>query len=111
VVLSDQAARGRDDGIVAEEIPVDMGGDRDGMMLSGLIEPLSATVIAAANTNYDAGVSLEELLAYERQRFDAADKDGDGALSMEELDALHPRGETRGGPGGQGGQGGPPPRR
>ncbi|NYT42234.1 calcium-binding protein [Sphingomonas sp. R-74633] len=96
-------------GPISESIAPDL--DVDDMALRRLIEPLTAMVIVNANTNYDNGVSLDELLAYERRKFDAADSDHDGSLTMEELRAAEPR--DRDGPGGPGGPGGPmgrPPR-
>jgi Ca2+-binding EF-hand superfamily protein len=101
-------------GPVSETIAPDLDGDE--MALRRLIEPLSAMVIVNANTNYDNGVSLDELLAYERKKFDAADSDHDGTLTMEELRALEPRdrrgpeGGTGGREGGPGGPMGRPPR-
>ncbi|WP_353739233.1 EF-hand domain-containing protein [Sphingomonas sp. NIBR02145] len=99
-------------GPVSESIMPDL--DEDDMALRRLVEPLNAMVIVNANTNYDNGVSLDELLAYERKKFDAADADHDGALTMEELRSLEPRDrDGPGGPGGPGGFGGPmgrPPR-
>ncbi|MFS2110336.1 EF-hand domain-containing protein [Sphingomonas sp. Sphisp140] len=95
-------------GPVSESIAPDL--DEDDMALRRLIEPLNAMVIVNANTNYDNGVSLDELLAYERKKFDAADADHDGMLTMEELRALEPRDRGPGGPGGPGGPMGRPPR-
>lgn len=92
-------------GPVSESILPEL--DEDDRALRRLIEPLSAMVIVNANTNYDKGVSLDELLAYERRKFDAADSDHDGMLTMEELRALEPRDR---GPGGPGGPMGRPPR-
>lgn len=85
-------------GPVPESIAPELDDDMAGMALHRLIEPLSAMVIASANTNYDNGVSLDELFAYERKRFDAADTDHDGMLSMEELRNLEPRDRGPGGP-------------
>ncbi|MDF7775269.1 EF-hand domain-containing protein [Sphingomonas sp. AOB5] len=76
--------------------------DREDLILARLVEPLSVTMIANANTDFDIGVSLEELLAYERRHFDEADADKDGALSMEELRG--PEGPGRRGPGPGNGQ-------
>lgn len=83
------------DQIIPEALPLPLGSDRDERILASLLEPLSATVIVNANTNYDAGVSLEELLAFQRRRFDAADSDGNGELSIDETFAL-PRGRPGG---------------
>ncbi|MFT4055389.1 MAG: EF-hand domain-containing protein [Novosphingobium sp.] len=102
---SDDAATGDRSAPIVEAVMPDVGDDRT---LARLIEPLSGTVIARANTNYDAGVSLEELLAYEGKLFDAADTDHDGYLSMEELRPKGKDGERMRGPGGP--MGGPPPR-
>lgn len=104
---SDDAATGDRGGPIAEAVMPEVGDER---ALAQLIEPLSGTVIARANTNYDAGVSLEELLAYEGKLFDAADTDHDGYLSMEELRPKGKDGERMRGPGGPGPMGGPPPR-
>lgn len=109
---NEQAAMGANSAIIADAIMPEVKDD-DARALADLIAPLSGTVIAAANTNYDAGLSLDELLAYEGKRFEEADKNGDGYLTMDEL---RPR-DGKGGPGGPGngprgagnGAGGPPP--
>ncbi|PNU06519.1 EF-hand domain-containing protein [Novosphingobium guangzhouense] len=105
---SEDAATGERNGPIAEAVMPDAGDDRQ---LAALIEPLSGTVIARANTNYDAGISLEELLAYEGKLFDAADTDHDGYLSMEELRPRDKDGQRMRRPGGPMGApaGGPPP--
>lgn len=59
----------------------------DDRIVQRLIGPLDAVAIAGANKNYDAGASLDELLAFERAKFDAADKDHDGKLNGAELRA------------------------
>lgn len=88
--LSDSAATQYAE-IIPNSIAPELGdGERD-EALAIAVEPLNAVVIAAANTNYDAGMSLEELLAYEHARFDKADTDKDGTLSREEIDAMIPR--------------------
>lgn len=87
-------------GLFAETINPDLGDDMGEQALRGLIEPLTAIVLVNANTNYDAGTSLEELLVLERKRFDAADLDQDGELGPEELQRLRPgrEGPGRDGP-------------
>jgi len=99
-------APGRD-APVEEALRPELGEGMEDRMLARLIEPLSAITIVAANTNYDGGVSLEEWLTYQRKRFDGADADGDGKLTMEEMRSLMPSagrgGEPGGGPGGRGG--------
>lgn len=80
-------------GPVPEVIMPDRGKNGDDEMIAGMIEPLSSSVIAKANTNYDAGMSLAELLAYEGKIFDAADTDRDGYLTVQEM-------RPKGGPGG-----------
>ena len=82
-------------GLVPETIEPEYGNEMEARLLLGLIEPLSAGLVAKANLNYDAGLSVEELLAYEGKRFDAADRNGDGAISMDE--ARQPEGRLPGG--------------
>lgn len=106
---SEHAAFGDRGDQIADAIAPDYGKDDDDRMLAEVIDPISGTVIAKANTNYDAGVSLEELLAYEGAKFDAADTDKDGYLSMQELRPKQRGGPGGMGPGGMGPRGGPPP--
>jgi Ca2+-binding EF-hand superfamily protein len=73
------------DGIVAEEIQLTAGRTPDSQAIARVIAPLSSTAIAAANTNYDAGVSLAELTAYEDKRFDQFDANKDGWITVDEL--------------------------
>lgn len=90
-------------GPIAESLSPPASDKAEDRMIRRLIEPLSATAIVNANSNYDKGVSLPELLAYERQKFDTLDTNKDGFLAMEELRAAQPRGPgergQRGGPG------------
>lgn len=104
----ERAAMGARGAIIADALAPEVKDD-NAFALLDLIEPLSGTVIAAANTNYDAGLSLEELLAYEGKRFEAADKNGDGALSMDELRPRDGEGRGPGRAGGSGGGAGAPP--
>jgi len=78
------------DGPVEEALRPDLGDDMEDRMLARLIEPLSATTIVAANTDYDGGISLEEWLAFQRKRFDGADTDADAKLTMDEMRSLMP---------------------
>jgi Ca2+-binding EF-hand superfamily protein len=106
---SERESLGADGGPIPESLPPPLTGKQDDMIVRRLIEPLSATVIVSANTNYDKGASLPELLAYERQKFDAADTNKDGFLTEEELHAAEPRGPGGRGPRGQRGPDMPPP--
>ena len=108
VAIDERGALGDRAGQVLEVVAPDFGKDDDDRMLADLIEPISGTLIAKANTNYDAGVSLEELLAYEGAKFEVTDADKDGYLSMQEL---RPKGGGREGMPGRGGMRpmGPPP--
>lgn len=106
----DQAVAGRN-GPVSEAIEPDLGNKPGDRVLAMVIEPLSALTIVNANTNYDAGITLDELLAYERRRFDAADTDHDGALTMDEIrEMARKSGRAPAGPGGPGPGGQPPGR-
>jgi hypothetical protein len=62
-----------------------------GQVAGRLIEPLNATMLAAANTNYDAGASLAEILAYQGKRFEAADRNTDGWVTEDEQRQVAPR--------------------
>lgn len=106
--LSEAAALGGDGALVPEVIAPALGDGPDDGVLARLVEPFGATVIAAADVNYDAGVTLHELLAYERKRFDAADADHDGELTPDETrDLDQPEGRRVPGDG-FGGRGRPP---
>jgi hypothetical protein len=93
---SDTQAGARDLALIPETITPEIRDRDNAHMLGLLIEPLNSVTIANANSNYDNGVSLTELLTYQRKRFDAADKDGDGELSAFEQRGLEPE---RGRPG------------
>jgi len=105
--LSGEQAAAGNVGRMAESIVPDLKDDTDGEILARLIAPIDAMMIVTANTNYDDGMSLDELLAYERARFDAADIDKDGELSMDEVRELARKEEGRG----PGPDGAPPGRR
>jgi Ca2+-binding EF-hand superfamily protein len=84
-VLSDGAAAAASEATVSEDIgPEPMRGP-GGQVLARLVTPLNATMLAAANTNYDAGASLAEIAAYEGKRFEAADANADGWVTDDEL--------------------------
>jgi len=83
-VLSEEAAAAVNGVLVAENIrPEPMRGP-GGQVVARLVEPISATMLAAANTDYDAGASLAEVLAHQGKRFEAADTDEDGWVTEEE---------------------------
>lgn len=85
--LSDTAGAGLG-AYVGEELPPELDSDREGRVLARLIVPLSAVVLVNANTDYDGGASLAELLAWEGKRFDEADVNDDGWLVFDEYDKL-----------------------
>ena len=85
--LSEADARGASDGPVSEAIEPELGNGPDDRIMERLIEPLNATVLVGANVQYRAGITLDELLAYEHNRFDAADADHDGEVSSDEARA------------------------
>lgn len=91
VASSESAGMGEADGPVAEVIRPQLGDDPEDRMIGMMIEPLGVTVLTQANSNYDAGVSLAELIAFEGQKFQAADTDHDGWVTMEEMRAAMPR--------------------
>ena len=111
---SDSKAGGVDHGHVTHTHTPTLGKGAEDNALRLALEPLGATVLINANSNYDQGMTLPELLAYERARFDTADADHDGTLSLQELRSLDPRSRAAGpglrSPGaGGGGLQAPPP--
>ena len=81
-VLDDTAAGGLN---FAEVLRVEPGRGREEQAIAALVEPLGSTMLTAANTNYDAGVTLDELVAYEGKRFDRIDANRDGFLVNAEV--------------------------
>lgn len=100
VALSDEALSEEVGGIVPDSLSPHFGKSEADVALRLAIAPLNTVLLVNANTNYDKGVTLQELLDYERKRFDAADTDKDGELSSQELRALGPRSSA--GPGMEG---------
>jgi hypothetical protein len=100
VALAANGSADQDLAIVPEDIKPDVGRTENDEVVARLIEPLNPTMLTAANTNYDAGVSLAELLAYEGKRWDAADTNHDGWLTIDEIANLHVGGGGFGGRGG-----------
>jgi Ca2+-binding EF-hand superfamily protein len=75
-------------GQVAENLPIQYGRNDDVDFMSLVIEPLNATMIVAANADYDTGTTLAELLAYEHGLFDKADLNHDGFITWDEIEAI-----------------------
>lgn len=112
VALSGEAMDKAVGGVIPDSLPPHLGKTDTDDALRLIIDPLNAVVLVNANTNYDKGVTLAELLAYERQRFDAADADKDGELSMQEMRGLEAKafgGRAPRGPGEGGAPPSPPP--
>jgi hypothetical protein len=71
--------------LVAEEIRIGFGRGDENELIERVIAPLTATALVEANGDYDAGVSLAELVAWEGQAFEKADDNGDGFVTFDEL--------------------------
>ena len=76
--------------LVPDSIGPDLGEGERNVALMIAVEPLNPVVIARANTNYNAGITLDELMTYEHLRFTKADTNQDGFLEREEIEALLP---------------------
>ena len=74
--------------VVPETLGPVLGYSQRDEALAVVIEPLSATMITKANVHYRPGASLDDILAYENARFDAADTNHDGFLVQQEIAAL-----------------------
>ena len=83
-VLSEEGAAAASAALVAEDIRPEPIRGPGSKVLPRLVEPLNATMLAAANTNYDAGATLAEIQVYEGKRFEAADTNKDGWVTEEE---------------------------
>lgn len=88
--MSDAAASGQSGTLVPEVIAPDLGNGDKAFALRQLIVPLNSTMLVEANADHDGGVTLAEMLAYQGQRFEAADTDGSGEVSPAELDKAVP---------------------
>jgi len=88
VALSGRLDGPPSEGLVAESLPIDYGRKDDVDFMSLVLEPLSATLIVSANTDYDSGASLAEVLDYEHGLFDKADLNHDGFITWDEADEL-----------------------
>ncbi len=84
--ISDCAGYANQDQLVNETLAPPLGSSEQDEALKVLIEPLSAVMITRANVHYRAGLALDDLLAYENQRFDTADTDHDGFLEQDEIE-------------------------
>jgi Ca2+-binding EF-hand superfamily protein len=60
-----------------------------------LLAPIDEMMIINADANNDVALSLAEMTAFQKARFDTADLDHDGALSEEELRAARPAQKRR----------------
>ena len=81
--------------LVPESFGPQLGDGPKDRALSVAIEPLSATMLTRANAHYHAGATLEDVLAYENARFNAADTNRDGFLDWQEVAVLRGKGNTR----------------
>ena len=83
--LSDELAATASNTVVSEDIGPEPERGPGGLTLVRLVAPLNATMLTAANTDYDAGASLAEVEAYEARRFDTFDANDDGWVTEGEL--------------------------
>jgi Ca2+-binding EF-hand superfamily protein len=90
--LSDEAAASASIAAVSEDIGPEPGRGPGARVISRLVVPLNATMLVSANTDYDAGASLAEITAFEGRRFGAADANGDGWVTEDELRDAAPGG-------------------
>jgi hypothetical protein len=81
--------------LVPETLAPALGSSERDEALAIAVEPLSATLITRANVHYRPGITLDDLLAYENARFDAADTNKDGFLVQQEISALRHASDKR----------------
>ena len=74
--------------IVPDTLAMEPGNNDRDEALADVVEPLSDVLITRANIHYRAGITLDDLLAYEHKRFDAVDTNHDGFLEQGEIEAL-----------------------
>lgn len=74
--------------IVPESVGPDLGSSEQDEALAIAIEPLTALTITKANVHYRPGLTLDDLLAYENARFNAADTNHDTYLEQDEVLAM-----------------------
>ncbi len=75
--------------LVPDTLGPELGNNDRDDALGDVVEPLSALVITRANIHYRAGITLDDLLAYEHKRFNAVDTNHDGFLEQAEVEAVH----------------------
>lgn len=74
--------------IVPDALYPDLSSSEQDDAIGTVIEPLSEMVLIRANIHYHAGITLDDLLAYENIRFNAADTNHDGFLEQQEISDL-----------------------
>ena len=75
--------------VVPDTLGPEVGNNDRDEALADVIEPLSTLTITRANIHYRAGITLDDLLAYEHKRFNAVDINHDGFLEQAEVEAVH----------------------
>lgn len=66
-----------------------MGGPMSGMMpMMGMHGPMLKIIFAIADTNGDGALSFEEVTALHKRIFDAMDTNKDGKVTLEEIEAF-----------------------
>lgn len=90
-VLSESEAAGGIE-LVSEVLTVNIGRSDLDEAIEAVLRPVTATALIEANADYDGGVSLAELLAWQLGFFDQADGNKDGWLTQDEYALLIEKG-------------------
>ncbi len=84
-VLSDESAAAISRGMIPSSIAFDAGSGVNARIISRLVRPVDAALVAQADTDYDGRVDLQEWQAIQGRSFERLDANSDDFLVYQEL--------------------------